>query len=102
MGVAAGRTGDGGSSLPPAHAGQRPPVQHAHGVHPTGQAGHAVGSHAVPPGSVPAGQGDEQSAGPATDGILGGTAGAITPSPSGSRWQPPTAVLAATSTEPVR
>src|SRR4051794_442789 len=63
---------DSRTSLPPSHAGQRPTIQHAHGVHPGGQDGHAAGSFPLPPSAFPAGQRDEQSPRPTLAGILGG------------------------------
>src|ERR1700738_840046 len=68
---------DSGTSLPPFDAGQRPTIQHAHGVHPGGQTGHAADSFPLPPRAFPAGQRDEQSPGPATASVLGGAADSI-------------------------
>src|SRR5881227_2965798 len=79
---------DRGESLPPPHAGQRSEIHDAHGVHPGGQTGFAAGPFALPPASLPAGEGDEQSPGPASGRVLGGAANAIPVSPrSGGRTQ---------------
>src|SRR5204863_6746754 len=93
---------DRGASLPPPHAGQRPEIHDAHGVHPGGQTGLAAGPFALPPAPLPAGKGDEQPPGPAPGGVLGGAADAIPVSPSpGGRTQV-TALPPETAAVPVR
>src|SRR5262245_34864747 len=90
---------DRGASLPPSHAGQRPEVHDAHGVHPGGQDGLAADPLPLPPGSLPTGERDEQPPGPAAEGILGRAANAIpVPTRPGGRTQvtptpPPTAEI---------
>src|SRR5215469_17979241 len=65
------------TSLPPTHAGQWPTIQHAHGVHPGGQTGHAFVPLPIPPRAFPPGERDEQSPGPTLEDVLGGTAETI-------------------------
>src|SRR5436309_14151496 len=77
MGEPAGPEDDRGASLPPPHAGQRPEVHDAHGVHPGGQDGLAVGPLPLPPGTLPPGEGDEQPPGPASGDVLAGAARTI-------------------------
>src|SRR5262245_2788159 len=97
MGEPAEPEDDRGASLPPPHAGQRPEVHDAHGVHPGGQAGLATGPFPLPPGSLPAGERDEQSPGPAAGGILAGAANTIPVSarPGGRTQVTPTPPAAA-------
>src|SRR5438874_716105 len=81
---------DRGASLSPSHAGQRPEVHDAHGVHSGGQDGLAVGPRSLPPSAFPSGEGDEQSSGPATASVLAGATRTIPVSPSsGGRTQAP-------------
>src|SRR3954447_5798824 len=63
-----------GTSPSPPHADQRSEVHDAYGVHPDGQTGLAVGPLSLPQAPTSAGEGDEQSPGPATEGVLGGAA----------------------------